>query len=238
MFWRKKSSEAETPASAAPVAQPDPAPVATPAPVAVQPAAAAPPAQQPATPVAARPAPQPQPVPAPVAASQPQASPSRPAAAAPSPGSVVPLPRNDKAKQISASFGEIVAVLLRSPSHRKLPLTVLEAIAVPAVMTGQFALAESRSMTHGYQAPVAVVVWACVSSEIDRRLAQDPSQLNKLAQADWKSGDIIWIVDAVGQKEAVRGLIEHLRKDRFAGKQVRYREVTEAKEVVAKIMPT
>lgn len=238
MFWRKKSSEAETPASAPPAAQPEPAP--TPAPVAVQPVTAAPPAQQPVMPVAARPAPQPQPTqaPAPVAVPQPQVAPSRPAAAGQVSGSVVPLPKNDKAKQISASFGEIVAVLLRSPSHRKLPLTVLEAIAVPAVMTGQFALAESRSMTHGYQAPVAVVVWACVSSEIDRRLAQDPSQLNKLAQADWKSGDIIWIVDAVGQKEAVRGLIEHLRKDRFAGKQVRYREVTEAKEVVAKIMPT
>jgi hemolysin-activating ACP:hemolysin acyltransferase len=221
MFWRKKSSESEGPAVVQQAATPEPAPAQT--------------EREPA------PAPVPQPE-APrqtaIAPQMPAANPVPMAAAQPASAQVVPLPKSDKAKQISASFGEIVAVLLRSPAHRKLPLAYLESLAVPAVITGQFALAEARSAAHGYQAPVAVVVWASVSTEIDRRLAQDPTQLNKLNQADWKSGDVIWIVDAVGQKEAVKGLIDHLRKDRFAGKQVRYREVTETKEVVAKIMPS
>ncbi|MFM9940456.1 MAG: toxin-activating lysine-acyltransferase [Hyphomicrobiaceae bacterium] len=150
----------------------------------------------------------------------------------------MPLPNADKVKQISASFGEIVAVLLRSKWHRDLPMTYLERVAVPAVMTGQFALAEARSAEHGYQAPVAVVMWACVSNELDRKLAQDPTLLQKLNRSDWKSGDNIWIVEAVGKKDAAMGLIEHLRKDRFKGKQVRYREVTESKDVVAKLLPT
>ncbi len=227
MFWRNKSKGSET-STGTPPAPTQPAPVQPQQHVqATTPPA---PAVQHVVPPPLAPAPR-------VAVQSPAASVRQPAAA-PVASTVVPLPNADKVKQISAAFGEIVAVLLRSKWHRDLPMTYIERVAVPAVMTGQFALAEARSAEHGYQAPVAVVMWACVSNELDRKLAQDPSLLQKLTRSDWKSGDNIWIVEAVGKKDAAMGLIDHLRKDRFKGKQVRYREVTEAKDVVAKVLPT
>lgn len=222
MFWRRKSGSdnAADAGASAPVATPPQ--VTTPEPAAVE------------MPVAPQ-------LPAPVEEALPPAAMGVDETPAGTAGSALTYTAAsgagaEKTKQISANFGEIVAVLMRSKRHRQLPIAYLETVVVPAVATGQFAVAEARSTEHGHQAPVAVVLWANVSADLDRRIAQNPSLLLKLKQTDWRSGEIVWIVEAVGQKEAVLGLVEHLKGGRFAGRQVRVLEVAEDKSVVPRAL--
>jgi hypothetical protein len=61
-------------------------------------------------------------------------------------------------KRLSAAFGEIVSILMRSPKHRATSLSDLEWLVVPPVVMGQFCLAEARSKTNGLITPVGVVL--------------------------------------------------------------------------------
>ena len=47
-------------------------------------------------------------------------------------------------KRLAATLGEIVSVLMRSPQHRHVFLADLEVSVLPALATGQFALAEAK----------------------------------------------------------------------------------------------
>ena len=60
--------------------------------------------------------------------------------------------------RLSATFGQIVSVLMRTPQHRYAFLSDLEWLVLPAVATGQFSLAEAQDKTSGLSAPVAVAV--------------------------------------------------------------------------------
>jgi hemolysin-activating ACP:hemolysin acyltransferase len=139
-------------------------------------------------------------------------------------------------KSISAAFGDIIAVLLRSKGHQLLPLSYLASVVVPALTTNQFALAEARSTAQGFLAPVGVLIWASVSTDVDRQLTQSPDGVRKLKSQLWKSGEIIWIVEAVGHQDAIKGLLSEMLKTRWKGKQVRIREVNKAGESVARVL--
>ena len=92
-------------------------------------------------------------------------------------------------KHLLLSFGEIVSVLMRSPQFRAMPLTEVEALVVPAVMSGQFLVAEAQSKTKGFVTPVAIALWATVSREVDQRLALELGPL-----------DIVEIAQCVGRQ--------------------------------------
>lgn len=53
-------------------------------------------------------------------------------------------------KALMAALGQIVTVLMRTAEHRAKPLTDLEWLAIPAVMTGQFAVVEAQSKANGH----------------------------------------------------------------------------------------
>jgi len=126
-------------------------------------------------------------------------------------------------KRLAAVFGEIIAVMMRSKQHRAYSLADMEWLVVPAVLTGQYLLAEARSKTKGMTAPVAVVLWANVSAEVDQRLSAKPDQPVKLAPKEWKSGDIVWIVEAVGEARLIQALLKRLHDKQWAGKTVKLR---------------
>jgi hemolysin-activating ACP:hemolysin acyltransferase len=125
--------------------------------------------------------------------------------------------------RISAAFGEIVNILMRTPAYRGMPLAGLERVVVPALQTGQFYIAEARSKTSGFTAPVAVVLWASVSTEIDQRLAGNLDKPMQLEPSEWRSGDLIWLVDAVGEPRVVEKVLEELRKTAWKGRGVKMR---------------
>lgn len=118
------------------------------------------------------------------------------------------------AKQIAASFGEIVTLLLRSPGDRQRPIQDLEWMVAPALMTGQFAVADAQSKETGAVMPVAAVLWAFVSPEIDQRLSA-VGETARLAPNEWRSGNIPWVIMAIGDHKVVNGLLQQLARTVF-----------------------
>ncbi len=125
-------------------------------------------------------------------------------------------------KQMAAAFGEIVSLLMRSPSDKHHSLQDLEWLVVPAVVRGQYALAEAQSKETGATAPVGAVLWGLVSDEVDKRLS-DLSAPLRLKPDEWRSGDIPWIVHATGDMKVLGGLIQQLTKTAFKDRQPKMR---------------
>ena len=117
--------------------------------------------------------------------------------------------------QHAAAFGHIVTVLMRSAKHRLSFLAELEWLAAPAAASGQFALSMKRDETTGATTPIGVVLWANVSKAVDERLAKTSGR-PRLKPEEWVSGDIPWLVDAVGEPRATAMLLKQLVSTRFA----------------------
>jgi hemolysin-activating ACP:hemolysin acyltransferase len=126
-------------------------------------------------------------------------------------------------KMMMAAYGEIVNILSRSPNHGNKTLADLEWLAMPAVMTGQFSLAESQSKTHGLVTPTGLVTWASVSPDVDRRLTENIQKSLRLRPNEWKSGDILWLMDAVGEPKIVDAMLRNLVQTSWKGRIVRIR---------------
>ncbi len=123
-----------------------------------------------------------------------------------------------RGKLATANFGGAISLLMRSPAHRHYTLTDLEWCLVPALALNQFMVAEAK-LPDGQAVPVALVLWARVSVEVNARLLAAPRYPIRLHPNEWQSGDVIWIVDAVGEQKAVQQCIEGLAKSAFQGKQ-------------------
>jgi cytolysin-activating lysine-acyltransferase len=121
-----------------------------------------------------------------------------------------------RSRLMSASFGDIVALLSRSPAHKHYTLTDLEWCVLPPLALNQFLVAETK-LASGDFIPVGLVFWARVSQEIDARLSETPRYPIRLQPDEWRSGDSYWIVDTVGEPEAVNQLIERLAQTVFSG---------------------
>lgn len=112
-------------------------------------------------------------------------------------------------KSLMAALGQIVTVLMRTAEHRAKPLTDLEWLAIPAVMTGQFAVVEAQSKANGMTTPISLMMWAFVSPEVDQRLRADPNEPIRLSPNEWKSGDILWIVEAIGEQKLLQAMLQN-----------------------------
>lgn len=170
-------------------------------------------------------APAPAAAPAPVAAAAP-AAPAPAAAAAPA---EPPLDAEEAKKRAAVSkhlllsFGEIVSVLMRSPQFRGMPLQEVEALVVPAVMSGQFLVAEAQSKSKGFVTPVAIALWATVSPEVDVRLGQDLEKPFRLAPNEWRSGDIAWLITIAGDGRIISPMLKQLQETTLKGKPLKMR---------------
>ena len=106
--------------------------------------------------------------------------------------------RATAALQLSAAFTQIVTVLMRSPQHKHLALADLEWLVLPALTTGQFAVANVQAKEGGASVPAALVLWASVSPEVDQKLSSNLTAPMRLRPDEWKSGEILWLIEAVG----------------------------------------
>ena len=202
-FWSKKADAAPTPEVMPPAAKP----------MAPQPTTSARPPEPTRVIEAAKPAP--------VAA-----SPTAPAAAPALPELSPEAARKaaETSKLLMAAFGQITNVLMRSPQYRQQPLSDLEWLVVPAVMNGQFALAEARSKANGMKAPVAVLLWASVSAEIDKRLSETAAATpTRLKPEEWASGELLWVIDAVGEPDMVQAMLKRKMETDWKGRTAKMR---------------
>lgn len=152
-----------------------------------------------------------------------------PGAGAPVEGAAVqataPIPAEQaqafwRGKLAAANFAGAVSLFMRSPAHRHYTMADLEWCLLPALRLNQFMAGEAR-LPDGQAVPAALVLWARVSAEVDARLSATPGYPIRLHPNEWQSGDVFWIVDAMGEPKAIQQCIETLAKTAFQGKPFR-----------------
>jgi len=122
------------------------------------------------------------------------------------------------------AFTQVVGILMRSPHYRQYTLGDLEWLVIPPVMAGQFRIGEAKpNNSQGAAVPVAVVLWALVSPEVDQRLMEGSNTSFKLKPEEWKSGDIPWLLHAAGETRFVRFVVDQLTKTTFKGRKIKVR---------------
>ncbi len=146
-----------------------------------------------------------------------------------------------RSKMVSASFGEMVTLLMKSPHYRHYNLADLEWLLIPPLMTNQFLMVEARvkvpvsedgeavtkdtgadvfqeqdqSQFSGVRIPVGMALWAKVSSEVDAKLSQNLDRPIKLRPDEWRSGEINWLVEIIGDQKIMGSLYEKLKQNVF-----------------------
>lgn len=131
--------------------------------------------------------------------------------------------RAQYARDISASFGQVISLMMQSRQHRLTLLAELEWLVMPALTTRQFRVAEGVNQERGIVAPIAAVLWAHVSPEIDKRISGNLDQPIKLKPEEWRSGEHTWIIETLGENNAVTALLQHLKQNELKDKTVRMR---------------
>jgi hemolysin-activating ACP:hemolysin acyltransferase len=134
----------------------------------------------------------------------------------------------------SMAFAQIVSVLMRSSHYKHYTLADLEWFVFPPLLTGQFSIVEASAQPDGPKLPVAVALWASVSPDVDRRLSENLTAPVRLRPDEWQSGDILWLVDAVGDARIVPQFLKRLGDTVFKGRQIKMRTMGEGgKPVIA-----
>jgi len=115
---------------------------------------------------------------------------------------------------MSASFGNIVWLMIRSPQYQGLRLADLEWIVIPALLSQQYMVMEQTDRITGKTGPVSAALWCRVSSEIEDRIIAnvEARKIIQLSPGDWTSGDKYWLIAAIGAPEAVKVLLGRLRE--------------------------
>ncbi len=129
--------------------------------------------------------------------------------------------RSEASQRFASAFGGIVAVMMQVPGYSQYALSDLKWLVIPALVTGQFSLAQARSKENGEIKPVAVVLWASVSDDVDRRLTADSEVAVRLQPGEWRSGPNLWIVEGIGERSIVAGQIRRLREKEWLGHAVK-----------------
>jgi len=171
---------------------------------------------------------------APPAPAKPAAAPANDANAAGGPGSEEARRRAAAAVRHSLAFAQIVSILMHSPRYRHYTLGDLEWLVLPPLLTGQCSVAEAKSKDNGASVPVAVALWASVSPEVDQRLTENLNTPIRLRPDEWRSGDILWLIDAVGDRRVVPGLLKQLADNTLKGREIKVRGRGEGGKVEVK----
>ena len=91
---------------------------------------------------------------------------------------------------------------------------------MPPVVFGQFYVAELAHKENGARAPVAALTWALVSPEVVQRLRAQAAERVTLAPADWKCGEILWLIDMAGEPAALASALRILHASTFENRRV------------------
>lgn len=134
-------------------------------------------------------------------------------------------------KQFALSLMRIISVLSRSPHYRHYTISDLEWLVLPPLRLGQCAILHAE--TPGVPVAAAVALWASVSPEVDLKLSQNLTVPIRLRPDEWRSGDILWLVDVIGASDAISQLLTRLKSDALKGQQVKLRQVANGRAEVA-----
>jgi hemolysin-activating ACP:hemolysin acyltransferase len=119
------------------------------------------------------------------------------------------------ALKFSSTLGQVVSILMRSVQHRHSFLADLEWLVLPAIASNQVAVLDAPNNANIMSGPAAAILFARVSPEVDQRLSNSPAFRVRLKPEEWTSGNIPWLVEAVGEPAAVNALVKMLLDQRF-----------------------
>jgi hemolysin-activating ACP:hemolysin acyltransferase len=138
----------------------------------------------------------------------------------------------------SLAFAQIVTVLMRSPLYRHYTLGDLEWLVIPPLVAGQCTVANTSLKQNGVTVPVAIALWASVSAEVDKKLSENLHLPMRLRPDEWRSGDVLWLIEAVGDPRAVPQLLKQLVETTFKGREVKMRAPGENGKVIVQRIAT
>lgn len=136
----------------------------------------------------------------------------------------------------SVAFAQIVSLLVQSPLYRHYAIADLEWLVIPPLATGMFALAEAKAQADGPAFPVAAMLWASVSPDVDKRLSENLSSPIRLRPDEWRSGEQMWVIAAVGDPRVTASLLQQLGTTTLKDRRVKFRAVGEDGKVVVKTL--
>jgi cytolysin-activating lysine-acyltransferase len=140
-----------------------------------------------------------------------------------------------KARQteFAQTFSQIVSLMMRDQKYRGLRLMDLEWLVLPAIISGQWQVAQGvQQAPAGAQLqgniafPVASVLWARVSADVDARLAAELDKPLVLKPEEWTSGENIWLIAVVGEALYLRNFLQQMQTTVFKDKVVKLRGAT------------
>ena len=149
-----------------------------------------------------------------------------------------PIPQADpqfqerlaRSEKLHAAFGEVVSLLMQSPQFNRLPLSIIDQLVVPPLMAGQIMIARANDKKTGLVAPAAALIWANVSEDVDQRLSAMGGKKINISPGDWKSGDIPWLIVAVGNERLIKTLLQRMQQTVLKGRPLKSLSFSEGEE--------
>lgn len=115
-------------------------------------------------------------------------------------------------RDMSLMLGRVAALMMGSPEHRYLFVADLEWRLVPPLALRQCRLVQRGGL------PVAFLSWALLDEARERRrLAGN----RRLAPADWRSGDRLWLIDLIAPGGDGEALAREVMAKLFPGRVFR-----------------
>ncbi|MGO8918688.1 MAG: toxin-activating lysine-acyltransferase [Stellaceae bacterium] len=125
---------------------------------------------------------------------------------------------------VDAIVGQVVLLMMAMPAYRHVFLTDLEWMVLPPILLNQYRFFRAENRT------VAFAAWACLSEAAEARL-QEPNP--RLAPADWKSGDRLWLVNLFAPFGHHEPALKELRETALEGRSFKmHRRGADGKVVV------
>ena len=120
---------------------------------------------------------------------------------------------------LSGILGQAACVMMHSPAHKHMFISDLEWLLVPPIGLKQFRLWRRDNL------PVAFASWAFLSEDVAARFADSVKQGQtwgrRLAPADWRSGDQLWLIDLVCPFGGIEEAARQLKSETFKGRKVK-----------------
>lgn len=109
---------------------------------------------------------------------------------------------------LQATFGQVVLAMSSVPRYRNQMISDLSHLVIDPLINDRIAIATPKE-AGGLETP-AIAVWASVSPEVDARISEQTKAgafPTRLKPEDWKSGDIVWLLDVIAPTRELATLV-------------------------------
>lgn len=126
-------------------------------------------------------------------------------------------------KTVSQLFGELVWLFTQSARHKNFFLSDLEWLVMTPLLLRQV------RVFYAPDRPIGVALWAFVNDEVEQRLMSGHA---RLAPADWKSGNKLWLVDVVAPYGGIDAMVKDFKQHVFPSQPFKFLGIEEGKPAV------